>query len=162
VDDWTGPDRENPFEVLGVDAESDTEEIRLAYRTAARRHHPDRGGDATTFARITDAYRVLRESGGRAEERAHWAAGDGGRSGPVDPVTTPTRRRSMGPAVVGSIAAVTALFMLSLLVTWTVAGPWIFAVVVVASCAVGGIAATLRHLMGESTPMGAGPWDQPA
>lgn len=34
-------------------------DIRKAYRTQARKHHPDKGGDAKTFARIQHAYEVL-------------------------------------------------------------------------------------------------------
>ena len=139
------PDAVNPFDVLGVDEDSDTEEIRLAYRTQARAHHPDRGGDAEDFARVSEAYRLLRRAGSRARQRAVWSAGD------TEPLPE-THRRDLArwavrPAGVGVLAAVSALFVLSLLVTWTVAGPLLFLVVVVASGAIGGIAATLRHLM---------------
>ena len=34
--------------------------IREAYKVLARRWHPDAGGDAEQFARICEAYRVLR------------------------------------------------------------------------------------------------------
>lgn len=143
---------ENPFDVLGVDLESDTEEIRLAYRSAARRHHPDRGGDPERFAQIAAAYRLLRGGSSRARQRAAWrdaASASGDEDSHVDAgLRRAARRWVFEPWGVGVLAAVSALFVLSLLVTWTVAGPLLFAVVVVASAAVGGIAATLRHLMG--------------
>ena len=46
----------NPYRILGTHAQQSNEEIRAAYRALARQHHPDRGGDAATFATITAAY----------------------------------------------------------------------------------------------------------
>lgn len=45
---------------LGVTAEASADEVRDAYRRAARRHHPDTpGGDVTTMAAVNEAWRVL-------------------------------------------------------------------------------------------------------
>lgn len=33
--------------------------LRLAYKAAARAHHPDRGGDADAMAQVNTAYRIL-------------------------------------------------------------------------------------------------------
>ena len=140
---------ENPFEVLGVDRDSDTEEIRLAYRSAARRHHPDHGGDAKEFSRITDAYRTLRDSDQRATVRDGWTNAAAPEVDPIKPDDSRSQRRYMGPVTVGLIASASALFVLSLGVTWAVAGPLLFGVVLIASSAVGGIAATIRHLMND-------------
>ena len=45
------------FEVLGVSADVSLEALRARFRELARLHHPDRGGDAVCFHRITIAYR---------------------------------------------------------------------------------------------------------
>lgn len=47
------------YEVLGVPPDATAEQIRHAYRLAARRTHPDAGGRAPAFARVAVAYRVL-------------------------------------------------------------------------------------------------------
>lgn len=49
----------NPYEVLGVARNASDEEIKNKYRTLARVHHPDKGGDKELFIRIKDAYDVL-------------------------------------------------------------------------------------------------------
>ena len=47
------------YSILAVDPSADAETIRSAYRTLARRHHPDAGGDATRMAQINDAWAIL-------------------------------------------------------------------------------------------------------
>lgn len=47
------------YDVLGVDEDASTGEIRSAYRKLALTSHPDRGGDADVFAKISKAYEVL-------------------------------------------------------------------------------------------------------
>jgi DnaJ-class molecular chaperone len=37
------------------------EEIKRQYRHLAKKHHPDRGGDAETMRRIAEAYAILTE-----------------------------------------------------------------------------------------------------
>lgn len=46
-------------EVLGVSSASTPAEIRAAFRDAAKRAHPDTGGDEGAFHQVVDAYRVL-------------------------------------------------------------------------------------------------------
>jgi curved DNA-binding protein len=46
-------------EVLGVSSLSTPGEIQAAYREAAKRAHPDGGGDVAAFHQVTDAYRRL-------------------------------------------------------------------------------------------------------
>ncbi len=55
------PAPEQPFQVLGVGANASKEEVERAYRLLASRHHPDRGGDEQTMARINAARDALLE-----------------------------------------------------------------------------------------------------
>lgn len=54
------------YTVLGVAQTATADEIAAAYRAKAKEHHPDRGGDASTFRRIALAWSKLRSP----EERA--------------------------------------------------------------------------------------------
>jgi curved DNA-binding protein CbpA len=47
------------YDDLGVAALATSKEIKEAYHKLARLHHPDRGGDNTTFKRISEAYETL-------------------------------------------------------------------------------------------------------
>lgn len=49
----------NLYETLGVKRDATPEQIKAAYRRAARKHHPDRGGDREEMQRVNDAYAVL-------------------------------------------------------------------------------------------------------
>ena len=44
--------------VLGVSAQSTRGEVKTAFRAAAKTHHPDHGGDPTSFAQLRRAYDV--------------------------------------------------------------------------------------------------------
>ncbi len=44
------------FEILGLNRDADTKQIRVAYRSRIRAVHPDVGGDAETFMQIQSAY----------------------------------------------------------------------------------------------------------
>ena len=55
------------YEVLGVAPSAPTSEVRRAYVSLARRHHPDRaGGDADSMRAINDAWATLRDPDRRA------------------------------------------------------------------------------------------------
>ncbi|USZ72991.1 J domain-containing protein [Natronosalvus halobius] len=85
---------ESHYEVLGVSPEADTDEIRRAYRTLLKRHHPDQGGSRARFLRIKRAYETI-----TGEQDA--TALNGVRVEYYDPATqdiTPP----VGPAVDGS------------------------------------------------------------
>jgi len=55
------------YQTLGVDRSASVEEIKQAYRRAAARHHPDRGGDTARFQQIEEAYRILSDPNQRAQ-----------------------------------------------------------------------------------------------
>lgn len=64
---------ESHYEVLGVSPESDREEIRRAYRSLLKDHHPDQGGSREEFLRIKDAYEQI--TGESAPPRGKAVAG---------------------------------------------------------------------------------------
>jgi DnaJ-class molecular chaperone len=46
----------SPWDVLGLPPGASPEEIKKAYKTLAKKHHPDKGGDPEEFKRINKAY----------------------------------------------------------------------------------------------------------
>lgn len=50
------PEAPDCWRVLGLARDVDTETVKARFRLLAAQHHPDRGGDATTFAQLTQAY----------------------------------------------------------------------------------------------------------
>ncbi|CAN8070362.1 unnamed protein product [Agarophyton chilense] len=48
---------------LGVSAPVTRAQLAAAYRAAALKHHPDRGGSATEFAAIHESYQILCRQG---------------------------------------------------------------------------------------------------
>ncbi|KAK9831834.1 hypothetical protein WJX81_000048 [Elliptochloris bilobata] len=59
-------DGQDHYRSLKVKFRASTAEIKKAYRDLARLHHPDKGGDAATFARILAAFQVLSDERQRA------------------------------------------------------------------------------------------------
>ena len=51
----------DPYRVLGVSPSASEKQIRRAYLALAKKHHPDRGGDAARFDQITKAWNQLSE-----------------------------------------------------------------------------------------------------
>lgn len=47
------------YNILGVSKNANQEEIKVAFRKLAHKHHPDKGGDANEFKEINEAYQVL-------------------------------------------------------------------------------------------------------
>jgi curved DNA-binding protein CbpA len=56
----------DPYQVLGVDRAADAPAIRRAYRSRAKRLHPDAGGSAEAFSRLSRAHLVLADPTRRA------------------------------------------------------------------------------------------------
>ena len=74
------------YEVLGVGRTASADEVRRAYRAAARRHHPDvnrEEGAEERFKEINEAYEVLADAERRAayDRFGHAANGMGGGAG---------------------------------------------------------------------------------
>jgi curved DNA-binding protein CbpA len=57
----------NLYQELELQPNCSQEDIKRQYRTLAHQHHPDRGGDAERFKRISIAYEVLSDVARRVE-----------------------------------------------------------------------------------------------
>jgi curved DNA-binding protein CbpA len=75
----------NHYEVLGVSPTASADDIRSAYRNAARARHPDAGGSADEMQRLNAAWQVLRDPGRRAVYDRALAGRDRGIDGAVAP-----------------------------------------------------------------------------
>ncbi|WP_445152426.1 J domain-containing protein [Baekduia sp. Peel2402] len=71
----------DPHAVLGLDPGASPEEVQRAYRSLAKRFHPDRAGDGELMISINAAYDLLRE---RLEEESS-AGARGGANGTSPP-----------------------------------------------------------------------------
>jgi curved DNA-binding protein len=57
----------NYYSILGLQKGCNQDEIKKAYRRLASQHHPDKGGDTSTFQNIQAAYEVLSDPNKRAQ-----------------------------------------------------------------------------------------------
>lgn len=55
------------YDELGVGPQATKAEIKAAYKRAANKHHPDKGGDVKKFQELQLAYKVLSDTDARAE-----------------------------------------------------------------------------------------------
>jgi DnaJ-class molecular chaperone len=53
--------RQQALAVLGLPPTATPQQIKRRYRTLAKRHHPDRGGDPRQMQRIIAAYEFLKK-----------------------------------------------------------------------------------------------------
>ncbi len=51
----------DPYAMLGLDRDAESEAIKQAWRKAVKNAHPDAGGDIEHFARLQTAYDLLRD-----------------------------------------------------------------------------------------------------
>jgi molecular chaperone DnaJ len=51
--------KEDLYKVLGISKNATDTEIKKAYRSKAKEHHPDKGGDSEMFNKVSYAYEVL-------------------------------------------------------------------------------------------------------
>ena len=58
-------ERQQALRVLGLPSNATQEQIKRRYRTLAKRHHPDRGGDQRQMQRIIAAYEFLKKDNAR-------------------------------------------------------------------------------------------------
>ena len=86
------------FELLGIDRNADTKQIRIAYRTKARAAHPDLGGNADAFVRVHRAFSEARAfraatkvTQSRSTEPDHQDVGTPRPSWPKPPRSQPSR-----------------------------------------------------------------------
>jgi hypothetical protein len=66
------------YQVLRIAVTATDKEIKVAYRRAARTAHPDHGGDAAAFRRVTAAYETLIDPKRRSAYDRSYASGKAG------------------------------------------------------------------------------------
>lgn len=66
------------YNILGVDANASDDAIKQAYKRLAMQYHPDRGGDASRFQEIQEAYSTLTDPNKRAQWEQQKAFQDNG------------------------------------------------------------------------------------
>jgi molecular chaperone DnaJ len=66
------------YEVLGVGKNASADELKKAFRRAAVKHHPDKGGDEAKFKEVNEAYEVLGNTDKRQRYDQFGHAGVGG------------------------------------------------------------------------------------
>jgi molecular chaperone DnaJ len=70
--------KNDPYKVLGVDKSASQADIKKAFRSAAKTHHPDKGGDAEEFKKINEAYEVLGDEQKRTQYDQFGSTGSSG------------------------------------------------------------------------------------
>jgi hypothetical protein len=92
----------DPYSILGLAQDASAREVTAAYRGAAKRWHPDRGGGAGAERRMAEvnvAYDLLRDGGWRGQIAAQAAAATDRRQ------RTATRGAWLAPAIRSALGA---------------------------------------------------------
>ncbi|MFA7717704.1 MAG: DnaJ C-terminal domain-containing protein [Candidatus Absconditabacterales bacterium] len=75
----------NYYDILGVSENASADEIKKAFRKAAVKHHPDKGGDKKKFQEMNEAYQVIGDEKKKGQYDAYrkgdYSAGFGGQGG---------------------------------------------------------------------------------
>ncbi len=50
----------DPYQILGISRDASLEEIKSAYRSLVKEHHPDKGGDEITILNLNAAWEILK------------------------------------------------------------------------------------------------------
>ena len=78
------------YNILGVDKNAEERQIKKAYFDLAKKHHPDKGGDAEEFKKIQRAYDVLSNTEKRSfYDQTGQVPGEGGEMDTGGPVPFP-------------------------------------------------------------------------
>lgn len=88
----------SPYEVLGVDPDDDADTVKRAYRSRVKDVHPDHGGSAREFRRVTAAYRAITSDDWSPRNNADDE--DGGETGTTTPEPATTTVTYLDYAVV--------------------------------------------------------------
>ena len=88
------------YDVLSLPKDASMADIKKAYRSAALRHHPDRGGSSAAFEKVNAAFEVLSDEKKRSaydfQQRQQRAQANGGASRGVLRVPMPCTLRELG------------------------------------------------------------------
>lgn len=76
-----GAMKNDPYSVLGVSKTASAADIKKAYRDAAKKHHPDKGGNPEEFKKINEAYETVGDAKKRANYDQFGSAGGAGTGG---------------------------------------------------------------------------------
>jgi curved DNA-binding protein CbpA len=129
------------YDLLGVPPSATADEIRAAYRHAARALHPDAGGNAAAFQRLTTAYHILGDPAGRAGYDEYLAtsgapaapdAEGGAPGGPPTPAAFPGVSREVKRGYLVMMTVALGLFILAGTVVRPVSVPAAIAMALVA------------------------------
>lgn len=109
----------DPLAVLGLDPGASEEEAASAYRDLAKRHHPDRSGDAERMREINAAYALLRDEIKRHGKlpAAPAAATEGPATQPGGWLT-PALRLALGPELLRALLPREPVLLVTDAATW--------------------------------------------
>ena len=98
------------YQILGLSPTASAREVQIAYRSAAKRTHPDRGGDPEEFKTVRAAYERIRTDESRRnydEARRAWTTGGAAPTSEPTARATPRPQTPTAPPDVGASAPTT-------------------------------------------------------